>query len=154
MLITIIADFGQLIILTGFQKDNRILQLTIKRASTLRVLEKMFVFTQMKHFQQDGQVVKSHRVATSFTGFLVVRLIYIAISKTKVYATKPNNLKELRQRIIHEIHLITNKFIHNAVSAFYYLMEYCLQEGRQVDVEYMVFGFWSYGFMGFKFIID
>jgi len=36
-----------------------------------------------------------------------------------VYATKPTNLKKLRQRIIEEAALIDPEFIRNAISSFY-----------------------------------
>jgi len=39
--------------------------------------------------------------------------------KNKVYITKPQDLNDLRQRIVHEINLIPQQIYRNAVSGFY-----------------------------------
>jgi len=45
--------------------------------------------------------------------------------KSKVYATKPRNLEELRQRLIEEAALIAPEFLRNAISSFYDRIAHC-----------------------------
>jgi len=42
-----------------------------------------------------------------------------------VYAIKPKNLEEFRQRIIEETALIDPEFIRNAISSFYDRIAHC-----------------------------
>jgi hypothetical protein len=45
--------------------------------------------------------------------------------KSKVYDTKPENLEDLRQRIVNEVRRITAEIIENVQNEFYYRLGYC-----------------------------
>ncbi|XP_050307511.1 uncharacterized protein LOC126744196 [Anthonomus grandis grandis] len=56
--------------------------------------------------------------------------------KNKVYATKPANLEDLRQRIINMMQAIPNDMIQRAASAFYDRMGHCqLKNGGHFEQE-------------------
>lgn len=54
--------------------------------------------------------------------------------KNIIYKTKPDNLDELRNRILLTAHQITNQQLRNSISAFYNRLGYCqIEEGRQFE---------------------
>jgi len=57
--------------------------------------------------------------------------------KGKVYAIKPRNLEELRQRIIEEAALIAPEFLRNAISSFYDRIAYC-QTVNSAQFEHLI----------------
>ena len=59
---------------------------------------------------------------------------YWGYLKDRVYKTKPQNLDELRQRIIDESALIPPEMIQNAINAFYHRLAYCQEvNGKQFE---------------------
>lgn len=54
--------------------------------------------------------------------------------KSKVYVTKPQNLDELRARIIHEMEAISLEIYQNAIQAFYTRLAHCqTTEGKHFE---------------------
>jgi len=54
--------------------------------------------------------------------------------KGKIYNTKPQNLDDLRQRIINEFRIMPHEFCRNAVLTFYNRLAHCqTAEGRQFE---------------------
>jgi len=54
--------------------------------------------------------------------------------KSKVYITNPQNLDDLRQRIVHEINLVPQQIDRNAVSGFYNKLAHChAVQGQQFE---------------------
>lgn len=51
--------------------------------------------------------------------------------KTKVYKTEPENLQELRQRLVHEIRQITPDVVHNITHEFYFRLGFCQEKNGQ-----------------------
>lgn len=59
---------------------------------------------------------------------------YWGYLKDRVFRTKPQNLDELRQRIIDESALIPTEMIQNAINAFYHRLAYCQEvNGEQFE---------------------
>lgn len=57
--------------------------------------------------------------------------------KSKVYATKPENLEDLRQRIEIEVRRITPEMIENVQNEFYYRLGYC-QDAQGQHFEHLL----------------